>query len=592
MMICIVSCSKQEPQPIEATGVSLSKTTLTMEIGNMETLTATVSPNNAANKTVTWSSSKPEVAAVDANTGKITAIANGTATITASTVNGKKGSCEVTVNKAVIAVTDVVLNKTTLELKIGDTETLIATVSPDDATDKTVAWSSNKPEVATVDAATGKVTAIAEGSAIITATAGNKSATCEITVIPAIIANGTMGTLSWELTGDGKFTVSGNGEMPNYDYDNAPWNSYRDRIKMAIIESGVTTIGDYAFIYCNNMTAITIPAGITSIGDYAFSSCNSLATITIPAGVANIGDYALSYCTSLATIAIPAGMKTIGEWAFRGCDDLTSITLSDDVVTIGASAFYNCYNLTSITIPKGVTTIGDLAFELCGNLASIEVADDNPNYSSVDGLLFNKAKDVILVCPVAKEGSYTIPNSVKTIGNSAFAGSRLTSISIPSSVTTIGNWAFQGCGRLTSIAIPEGVTSIGFFAFSGCRDLTSIIIPSSLEIIEFQAFSYCSSLSSITIPEGVKSIGDYAFNSCTNLTSITISSSVTAIGDYVFQRCTELVNVTISATIPPTLGVDNFTIYNDTLYVPVGHVVAYKGTNWNNAFTTIVEIGS
>lgn len=147
-------------------------------------MTATVKPDNATNKTVSWQSGKPEIASV-AN-GKVTAVAEGTAIITA-TAGGKSATCSVTVNKATdtapddtVAVTSVMLNKSTLTLNIGGEETLMATVKPDNATNKTVSWQSDKPEVASV--VSGKVTAIAEGTAIITATADGKSDTCTVTV--------------------------------------------------------------------------------------------------------------------------------------------------------------------------------------------------------------------------------------------------------------------------------------------------------------------------------------------------------------------------------------------------------------------------
>ncbi len=161
---------------IPVSSVDLNKTTLEMKAGDAETLVATVKPDNASDKTVTWSSSDASIASVDAN-GKVTAIKDGSATITA-TAGEKKAECKVTVY---IPVSSVELNKTTLEMKTGDAETLVATVKPDNASDKTVTWSSSDASIASVDA-NGKVTAIKDGSAIITAQAGGKSATCSVTV--------------------------------------------------------------------------------------------------------------------------------------------------------------------------------------------------------------------------------------------------------------------------------------------------------------------------------------------------------------------------------------------------------------------------
>ena len=175
---------KPEPKPttVPVTSVSLNKSNLTLEPGGSETLTATVAPSNATDKTVTWSTSNSGVATVES--GKVTAIKEGEATITAK-AGGKEASCKVTVKKAVIAVESVTLNKTELTLEPGATETLIATVAPENATDKTVTWSTSNAEIATVE--NGKVTGVKEGEATITAQAGGKEASCKVTVKPGIV---------------------------------------------------------------------------------------------------------------------------------------------------------------------------------------------------------------------------------------------------------------------------------------------------------------------------------------------------------------------------------------------------------------------
>ena len=159
--------------------MTLNKAELNLKEGESETLTATVNPDDATDKTVTWSTSDESIATVDQN-GRVTAVKEGTATITAKS-GEKSATCRVTVSKNVVAVTSVTLNKTELTLKEGESETLTATVKPDDATDKTVTWSTSDASIATVDQ-NGKVTAVKEGTATITAKAGDKSATCTVTV--------------------------------------------------------------------------------------------------------------------------------------------------------------------------------------------------------------------------------------------------------------------------------------------------------------------------------------------------------------------------------------------------------------------------
>ena len=183
---CIVTVNEPAPEVIEVTSVSLNKTSLTLEIGESETLTATVLPSNATDKSVTWTSSAQTVVTVE--DGKVTTIESGTATITATTSNGKTASCMITVIEPapeVIEVTSVSLNKTSLTLEIGESEILTATVLPNNATDKSVTWTSSDQAVAMV--ANGEVTAVGSGIATITATVSNgKTATCRITVNAAI----------------------------------------------------------------------------------------------------------------------------------------------------------------------------------------------------------------------------------------------------------------------------------------------------------------------------------------------------------------------------------------------------------------------
>ena len=166
--------------------------------------------------------------------------------------------------------------------------------------------------------------------------------------------------------------------------------------------------------------------------------------------------------------------------------------------------FVVCPHLTSITISSSVTSISDYAFYGCTSLTSIDVINTNTYYSSLDGVLFNKDQTIIILYPIGKtSSSYTIPNTVTTIGDSAFIScAGLTSITISDSVTSIGQGAFIRCTGLTSITITNSVTSIGNFVFFGC-----------------------TGLSSITIPDSVTIIGDYAFYDCIELRTIFISNA-------------------------------------------------------------------
>ena len=226
--------------------------------------------------------------------------------------------------------------------------------------------------------------------------------------------------------------------------------------------------------------------------------------------------------TEVTSVNIPNGVTSIGNNAFSGCTSLVSITIPGSMTSIGNNAFMQCASLANITIPDSVTSIGNSAFGGCANLASINVSEKSENYSSVDGILFNKNITKLIRYPSAKTISeYSVPNSVTSIGNSAFSGcTNLASITIPDSVTSIGDGAFGVCTNLASITISNSVTSIGTHTFTSCANLTSITIPDSVTSIGSMAFNGCKSLASIIIPDSMTSIGDMAFMQCTNLANI------------------------------------------------------------------------
>ena len=221
------------------------------------------------------------------------------------------------------------------------------------------------------------------------------------------------------------------------------------------------------------------------------------------------------------------------------------------VTDINFYAFDSCTSLTSVTIPNSVTNIGYEAFAGCGSLTNIEVDENNANYSSLDGNLYDKAKTELIRYANGKTAtSFTIPNSVTSIGEWAFSNcSNLTSVAIGGNVTSIGEWAFSNCSNLTSVAIGGNVTSIGEWAFSNCSNLTSVTIGDSVTNINFHAFDSCSNLTSVTIGSSVTSIGDYAFSNCSNLTSVTIGDSVTSIGEATFYYCYSLTSVIIPDSV-------------------------------------------
>lgn len=295
------------------------------------------------------------------------------------------------------------------------------------------------------------------------------------------------------------------------------------------IPETVTSIGDYAFSSCKDLTEVSIPNSVTSIGKSAFSYCSGLTSVNIPSSVKSIGGSAFQECYGLTKaefesieslcsiefgdsysnpldyarylfingkkikeLDIPSSVKAIGNYAFCGCRDLTSVNIPNSVTSIGHDAFYGCLDLKSVIIPESVTSIGDYTFHNC---------------------------------------------------------IRLTSVIIPNSVTEIGEHAFAYCRGLTSVSIGNAVKSIGSQAFQGCDELTSVTIGNSVKSIGDGAFAYCSGLKSVIIPNSVTSIGDDAFSGCTGLPSVIIPTSVTSIGTKAFNECSKL----IKSAYPNTL---------------------------------------
>ncbi|MBR5342838.1 MAG: leucine-rich repeat protein [Oscillospiraceae bacterium] len=204
-------------------------------------------------------------------------------------------------------------------------------------------------------------------------------------------------------------------------------------------------------------------------------------------------------------ISIGSGVTRIGMRAFLYFTNLESVTMTDGVTSIGSYAFFGCDRLKKLTIPSSVTTIYQYAFSACDALTEIVVDEGNPNFTSKDGVLFNKNKTALICCPGGKTGSYTIP----------------------SGVTRLCDGAFQGCEGLTKITIPVGVIEIGDSAIYGCTGLTGMTIPDGVTSIGEDAFFYCTNLKSVTIPVSVTRIGAWAFFFCDSLTDVYYKGSQT-----------------------------------------------------------------
>ncbi len=358
-------------------------------------------------------------------------------------------------------------------------------------------------------------------------------------------------------------------------------------------DDSLTSIGNYAFYGCTELTSVTIPDSVTSIGNYAFYKCIGLTSVTIPDSVTSIGNSAFYGCTGLTSITIPDSVTSIGSSAFSSCNKLQDIYITDiaawcNISELDNLMYYGSSNkklyinnelATSITIPNGVTTIPSYAFSGCTGLTNVTIPD---SVTSIGSSAFRDCTGLT---------SITIPDSVTSVGSSAFCGcTGLTSIVIPDRVTSIGSSAFSGCTGLTTVnwnaVACKSAGSSGYSIFSNCFNLATVNIGANVKIIPSSAFSNCKGLTSVTIPDSVTSIGYEAFSNCKGLTSVTIGNGVTSIGGSAFFGCSGLTSVTIGNSVK-SIGQAAFSYCTGLTSITFNGTIAQwnaisKGDYWKN----------
>ena len=520
---------------VPITSLTLDKTSLSLAVGETAQLTATVKPDDATDKNVIWTSSDELVARV-AN-GKVTAVKAGNATITAN-CGDKTAECAVTVT---VPITSLTLDKTSLSLAVGETAQLTATVKPDNATDKTVTWCSSNESI--VKVSNGEVSAVSEGTAIISAALGDKLAQCTVTVsVPNNI-------IYYTSSDQNIITPYNTGAFGS----NIIANKYEHGLGRIVFDGPVTKIGKAAFYQCRTLITIQLPSTITIIDNNSFNECRNLKSIAIPYGVTKIGDNAFLLCNRLSSVSIPNSVTSIGSDAFSCCFDFTTIRLPETVRSIGSSCFFACDGLREINIPSSLTKIEDKTFQGCKNLNINE-----------------------------------IPRNIKSVGNAAFRGcTNIKNITLHEMLVSIGDYAFCDTA-IDNLIIPNSVTTIGISAFYSCKFLNSIVFGRGITTVPRSCFSE-SGISEVSIPEGYTNIDSWAFSGCGNLSIVNLPSTINSIGYRAFyDHNSNLKSVYIKAIMPPNISdrnpKDTFAISlreDLCIFVPRASVDAYK-SKWSD----------
>ncbi|MBR6969063.1 MAG: leucine-rich repeat protein [Ruminococcus sp.] len=325
-------------------------------------------------------------------------------------------------------------------------------------------------------------------------------------------------------------------------------------IRSVTIPSGYTNISGSSFMYCSNLSSISIPSTIVAIGNNAFMG-TAITSFTIPSKVKMLGESVFNGCTKLKTVNIKTTILTeLKNGLFCGCTSLTSVNIPSSIKKLGNNFAYGCTSLTSITIPSSVTTIDLNAFAECTRLSSISLPSsvtefggnafkNTPwlkNQPRTSGLVI---KNRVAIDASKASGTVNIPSGVTKLSCNLFQNNNnITKVVMPSSLEILGTEAFSGCKNLTTVQLSNYISEIPANCFSDCSKLSSITLTNRIQTLGTGAFSYCTSLKSINFPEHLKTVGFFAFNNCSaleNISGINFNNSYNIDGQ-AFENCMKL----------------------------------------------------
>ncbi|MBR1712854.1 MAG: leucine-rich repeat domain-containing protein [Alloprevotella sp.] len=382
----------------------------------------------------------------------------------------------------------------------------------------------------------------------------------------------------------------------------------------------------YFLLYCRDIKSFQMPESLRAIGDQALASCESLEEIVLPEGLDSIGLAPFINCDKVEELIVPDNVTKISHASFQRMGGLKRITLGAGIRSIDTSSFVNDDVLECITLGKNLTEFDALTFYTLPCLQRIETDEENPSYTSIDGVLFTKDKATLFYHPGGRdEETYVIPASVTTLREHCFAANpSLTAMDIPSSVQTIGLGAFLNCGSLQTVTLHEGLRTVGTGAFGSCENLMEIEFPASVETVEGGVFLACNALERIRVaadsehfttqdgalydkemrtlisfpcgydtefyeipgtvetidsyafachptlknaylPPSVRTVGEGAFFACPQLLRLIFSEGIDSIATGVLDLCDKMDAVFFLGATPPG-HVDDYALYNDRLY--------------------------
>ena len=419
-------------------------------------------------------------------------------------------------------------------------------------------------------------------------------------------------TINWTLDCDSVLTIDGTGAMADYEFDGTPWYRLRASIKQAVVTSGVTRIGAFAFYNLPNLRSVDIQGDITGVGTYAFSLCTSLRQVSLPQTVTRIEDNGFEG-SGLTSIVLPSSMTSVESYVFSGCADLKYIEIPAGISSFSAGAFEHCmfdtircYATTPPEMEESFESDGTNAVVLIpfGTLAAYQEDEFWGEFSNLvempcsgsmasgtcgaqgDNLTWVLSCDSVLT--ISGTGQMQDYDNEEFIAPWKSFSSIYDTIIVGANVTQIGTNAFEESSNLRAVVFEGDQTQISVGAFGFCTALTHFEFPDGLTTVNGSIFPFCTNLRSVTFPSMMTTIGSTVFNGC-DLRFIDLPATLTSMEDAVFVGCSNVDSIYCRAATPPTLTGSSLEGLPTSipLFVPESSVGLYESASgWSN-FTDI-----